>query len=705
MSYMMKMSFLLLLNTAMVLAGTIEIKSKISNRLDDAEENRASGKMYLYSQGLDLVEDKGNNHFVGLRFKNIKIPKGANIINAYLQFTSEEINSEPTNLIIYGEASKKVRKFKGKSYNISSRVKTYLSVEWSNVPAWNSRRERGDAQRSPNISSIVQEIVDMDSWKKGNAMGFIITGDGKRVAKSYDSSRTYAPILYIEYMSALPEKNHIPIANAGDDQILSFKDEGRFVYLHGDKSSDLDNDELFYKWRFLSVPEGSSLASDIFTTPNPKFYTELAGNYVLELVVSDGESSSVADTVKILITKPFNIEDSLNKDFQPSSQKSAYFVGSKRCESCHKEDYTHWHNSRHAKMIHNLKTNQSSVVGDFSNLPPNADFTLKDILYTMGGKFKQRYMIPAIINGKKDFRLGNYQWNSETHMWQSFKPYKSWYYDSYPHDNKQFSVANTCDGCHFTGYMSREKHIESTIGCETCHGPGSEHVKNPANPIYKEAINNPVRSNDVCIQCHIRNRDKRLETNETLSSLWMKAKDYPSGYEAGRPLSQYKLDAPFTLGVETSEFWANGAAKKNRTQGNEYVHDAMYIHGVTCMNCHNPHKLTNVADNSNGNESCIQCHSLGDESDGSMEERIEAHTHHKANSKGSLCIECHMPKTGKHTSQSPLTVRSHQFKFTSPLETKKFNMPKETNACYSCHKDKSLDSLQDSLDRWLKNSN
>ncbi len=59
-----------------------------------------------------------------------------------------------------------------------------------------------------------------------------------------------------------------------------------------------------------------------------------------------------------------------------------------------------------------------------------------------------------------------------------------------------------------------------------------------------------------------------------------------------------------------------------------------------------------------------------------------------------------MPKTGRHTKKSPLTVRSHRFKFTSPLETKIYNMPKETNACFSCHKDKSLDELQDSINRW-----
>ncbi len=85
---------------------------------------------------------------------------------------------------------------------------------------------------------------------------------------------------------------------------------------------------------------------------------------------------------------------------------------------------------------------------DFSKLPDDADFNLSEVVYTIGGKFKQRYMIPAKINGKDDFRLGNYQWNVETSKWQSFKPYKYWYHDAYPHDNKKFPTSNTCDGCH-----------------------------------------------------------------------------------------------------------------------------------------------------------------------------------------------------------------------------------------------------------------
>ena len=390
----------------------------------------------------------------------------------------------------------------------------------------------------------------------------------------------------------------------------------------------------------------------------------------------------------------------LNVDLQPQAQKEASYVGSVKCKECHKENYHDWEASMHSKMIQDIKKDGSVVVADFTKLPEDADFTLKEAVYTIGSKFKQRYMIPATINGKEDYRLGNYQWNTQTGKWQHFKPYKYWYHDSYPHDNHQFPTSNTCDGCHFTGYMATGKRVEPAIACESCHGAGSKHAKDPDNPVYKASISDPIRTNEVCLQCHMRNRDKRMETQAaTAKDLWMKAKDYPSDYQPGNALVEYKLPAPFALGKETKEFWANGAAKKNRTQGNEYVHDTMYKHGITCINCHNPHKLSNTAKKPEGNDACMKCHSFGSII-GPHQNTLEAHTHHKANSKGSLCIECHMPKTGKHTGKSPLTVRSHRFAFTYPAQTKAYNMPAETNACYACHKDKTLDTLQQNLKKW-----
>jgi predicted CXXCH cytochrome family protein len=197
----------------------------------------------------------------------------------------------------------------------------------------------------------------------------------------------------------------------------------------------------------------------------------------------------------------------------------------------------------------------------------------------------------------------------------------------------------------------------------------------------------------------MRNRDKRLE-NVDMSVIYGDARDYPFGYEAGKSLAKYKMVAPFVMGHETKEFYANGAAKKNRTQGNEFVHSMKGKHGITCINCHNPHTLQPTAEKNTGNGLCMKCHSFGSPI-GPHQSGLEAHTHHKPDSKGSLCVECHMPKTGRHTGKSPITVRSHLFGFTTPDQTINYNMPLETNACFACHaKDRDMHTLQDDLEKW-----
>jgi len=386
-------------------------------------------------------------------------------------------------------------------------------------------------------------------------------------------------------------------------------------------------------------------------------------------------------------------------DLQGSDQKEAYFVGADKCVQCHKDKHRAWRHSRHPKMIQDLKADPSVVVADFSKLPEDADFALKDAVYTVGSKFKQRYMMRHDINGTEDYVLGNYQWNVQTNKWQKFKPWKYWYKDAYPHKNEELPTSRACDGCHFTGFMSTEQRVDVGIACESCHGPSSKHVANPTSKVYIASLSDPVRQNEVCLQCHMRNRDMRLK-DHNISELFGDAKDYPAGYEAGKPLSDYKFVAPFTMGHETKEFYANGAAKKNRTQGNEFVHSMKGKHGITCINCHNPHTLEPTAEKNTGNKLCMNCHTFGSII-GPHQDSLAEHTRHKEDSKGSLCVECHMPKVGRHTGKSPLTVRSHLFGFTTPSETVKYGMPHETNACFACHKnDRDMKRLQADLEHW-----
>ena len=94
-------------------------------------------------------------------------------------------------------------------------------------------------------------------------------------------------------------QNTRPVANAGSDQAV---DVGATVTLDGSGSYDADHDTITYQWSISSKPAGSSAALSDTTVVNPTFTADLAGTYVIQLIVSDGQLSSVPATVVISTT-------------------------------------------------------------------------------------------------------------------------------------------------------------------------------------------------------------------------------------------------------------------------------------------------------------------------------------------------------------------------------------------------------------------
>jgi len=174
---------------------TLEVRVAASS--DDAEE-RFSGNMYRTSSDLELVDDKHGNQTVGIRFVGLSIPHGATIANAYLQFQVDETSTAPASLTIEGQAIGDAPTFTSSAWDISSRSRTTAAVSWSPAP-WTTVGEAGPNQRTPDLSSIVQEIVNGPDWSSGNALVVILTGSGTRVAESYDGSPGAAPLLHVEY--------------------------------------------------------------------------------------------------------------------------------------------------------------------------------------------------------------------------------------------------------------------------------------------------------------------------------------------------------------------------------------------------------------------------------------------------------------------------------------------------------------------------
>lgn len=93
--------------------------------------------------------------------------------------------------------------------------------------------------------------------------------------------------------------NTAPVANAGPDQTVQM---GATVTLNGSGSSDVDGNPLTYQWTFMAVPTGSTAQLLNSTNVMPTFVANVAGQYVVKLLVNDGKVTSAQDTVTITTT-------------------------------------------------------------------------------------------------------------------------------------------------------------------------------------------------------------------------------------------------------------------------------------------------------------------------------------------------------------------------------------------------------------------
>src|SRR5919109_321206 len=184
---------------------------RVTSGLDDVEQ-LASGKMSMSSSDLELVDDGGSSRGigkrVGTRFTAIDIPQGATITAAYIQFQVDEVGSAATSLVIRGEDADDAAVFANVTNNVSSRATTDAAAAW-NPAAWTTDGEAGLAQRTSDLSAIVQEIVARPGWLAGNDVAFVITGSGTRTAEAFESNAAKAPLLHIEY--SLPSSNPEPV--------------------------------------------------------------------------------------------------------------------------------------------------------------------------------------------------------------------------------------------------------------------------------------------------------------------------------------------------------------------------------------------------------------------------------------------------------------------------------------------------------------
>ena len=178
------------------------------------------------------------------------------------------------------------------------------------------------------------------------------------------------------------------------------------------------------------------------------------------------------------------------------------YVGSQTCRRCHAPTYERWSKTRMANVVTDPRGRPEVILPDLAKADPLLTFTLEDIAFVYGSKWKQRYFTKV---GSDYFPLSA-QWDVTNRVWRPYfvQANTDWWVPHYPADNRQRPTGPLCDGCHSVNYDVKTKAVtEWNVGCEKCHGPGSQHAARPSpTNIVNPAKLDFVRANDTCIQCH-----------------------------------------------------------------------------------------------------------------------------------------------------------------------------------------------------------
>src|SRR5581483_3216092 len=236
--------------------------------------------------------------------------------------------------------------------------------------------------------------------------------------------------------------------------------------------------------------------------------------------------------------QPLTLEE---KSQESKTSDSAHYVGSKSCEKCHAGIYEHWKKTPMANVVRDPREHPDAIIPNLAT-DPLAKFTKNDVALVYGSIWKQRYFAKV----GDDYFPEPAQWDITNHTWRPYFVAKGtdWWEPFYPPDNMKRPTGPTCDGCHSVDYdIHTKKVVEWNVGCERCHGPGSEHVEHPGRSnILNPARMDYVAASDTCIQCHSQGRPLTVPIEGTYY-------DWPVGYRVGLRLQDFWKLEDHTLGA------------------------------------------------------------------------------------------------------------------------------------------------------------
>ncbi|MBE0501574.1 MAG: hypothetical protein IBX47_09045, partial [Desulfuromonadales bacterium] len=382
-----------------------------------------------------------------------------------------------------------------------------------------------------------------------------------------------------------------------------------------------------------------------------------------------------------------------------------------------------------AKVRAYQDTTNNKYYMEFTNVinpdDPNDGMIRETLLNYGGGVYKQRYLtsfspseslytLPLQFNSsgkdsssdrtRKVFRDYHLDWwlnvDTDNPANSTFKPL--------PVAGKSFDL--NCAACHFNGFSIAKNELtgeytasavadangevhpltglqqELNVGCETCHGPGSEHQAAGGLGKFIVTPGNLTASREsvICGQCHSRPKGTYDGITGNDSPLNVDGKMlFP-----GTSRAAYLAGQTSRNDATTTDFWADGEhSKSHHQQYTDFIASAKYRNGnslKTCTACHDVHapgtdrhQLSGTTDNS----LCLSCHTDVVSTDHQVDK-----TGYSMGTK-ILCIDCHMVKTAKsgagEQNWNGGDISSHRFDV--PLAAADAMPIPYNNSCGGCH--------------------
>ncbi len=408
----------------------------------------------------------------------------------------------------------------------------------------------------------------------------------------------------------------------------------------------------------------------------------------------------------------------------------AAYVGKKACINCHQRQGDLWSNSHHDLAMQEV--NDSTVLGDFNDATfvhfgitskffrRNGNFYVEteglngryqefEIRYTFGVIPLQQYLV-KFPDGRLQVLPLCWDTRPESDGGQR------WFH-IYPDEkiapddilfwmrlNQNWNFM--CSECHSTD-VKKNYDIETdsynttfaevNVACESCHGPGSEHVTWAED--FKKA-GKPLAKGDMGLKIRLKEADKgtwifrdqekgTAERNRPLASdvlvemcarCHARRTAFTDQYVHGRNL----LDTHRPQLLEEGLYYPDGQILEEVYVYDSFLQSKMHQRGVICSDCHEPHSTKVYAQD---NTLCYRCHSY---------EKFGARSHHFHNpdSTGSLCVECHMPE---RTYMVVDPRRDHSIRIPRPDLSERIGTP---NACNKCHNDKDARWATNYVKKW-----